>query len=164
MVTLGLLGRMQGLFIASQELADFYRAKGIAAHYVPRATDTFFHPGHDMGAERFEFTFVGNLTRRAARTNIRQTIDMGFDVRVWGGGWQDAVPSQNYGGPHPSAEELADVYARSNVVLNSHMVPMIRFGMMSNRSFDAPASRARVVSDTLQGCEAAALLDLIQAS
>lgn len=165
LVSLGLLRRLQGVFIASQGLTDFYRSKGIKAQYVAQATDPeFFHPGRGAGEERFDVTFVGNLAYRVARPNVFHAIEMGFDVKLWGAGWKDVVPPQNYGGPRLSAEELADVYARSNVVLNSHMAPMIRFGMMSNRSYDALASGARVISDALVGYEAADLPDLIQAS
>lgn len=163
MTSIARLIRFQAVFIASKELADLYRLNGVNAHYVAQATDPdFFHPGRDTGGARFDVTFVGNLATRAGRPIVHQAIDMGFNVKVWGGGWKKVVPPENYGGPRLDADDLACVYARSNVVLNCHMAAMSRMGMMSNRSYDALASGAQVISNTLRGFEAPDLPDLVQ--
>lgn len=134
------------------------------AEYMPQATDTALFNPHAGAAEsgRFDIAFVGNLAARAPRRNIRHAIDLGFPVTVWGEGWEGAVPPDLFGGERLEIDGLASVYARSRIVLNSHMPTMSGFGMMSNRTFDALACGAMVLSDRVPGFSDPGLPDLIQ--
>ena len=156
------LCRYQRLWFASPVLAQDYARMGLPAAFMPQATDTgMFHPDRaGAGGPRYGVVFVGNLAARAPRANIRRALAAGVRVDVWGQGWQGVVPDDLYHGPRLSLEELAEVYARADCVINSHMPQMAAMGFMSNRSHDAMASGAVVMSDVVAGWEGADLPDL----
>lgn len=158
------LARFATVFVASRRLTDILTEAGLEAEYMPQATDpAIFHSGAG-GADpaRYEVAFVGNLVSRAARPAVRQAIEAGFPVTVWGEGWREVVPASQFGGERLDTAGLAAVYARSRIVLNSHMPMMSSLGMMSNRTFDAMAAGAMVLSDRVTGFDDPHLPDLIQ--
>ncbi|RGP36880.1 rhamnan synthesis F family protein [Pseudotabrizicola alkalilacus] len=161
---LACLARYQALFFASDMLARQCAALGLAASYLPQATDTgiFNLAARRQAPVDIEVSFVGNLALRVPRSTVREAIGLGFDVRIWGQGWDGVVPARHIGGDRLDITALAQVYARSRVVLNSHMPHMAELGFMSNRSFDAMACGAQVVSDQVQGFADPALPGLTQ--
>ncbi|MDR7125439.1 rhamnan synthesis F family protein [Pseudotabrizicola sp. 4114] len=163
---LACLARYQALFFASDMLARQCVALGLPASYLPQATDTgiFNLAARGQAPVDIEVSFVGNLALRVPRSTVREAIALGFDVRIWGQGWDGVVPARHIGGDRLDIDALAQVYARSRVVLNSHMPHMAELGFMSNRSFDAMACGARVVSDQVQGFADPALPGLTQIS
>lgn len=162
---LATLRRYQKVFIASALLAERYAALGLDVACLPQATDgAQFNPGAGGAAGlRFDVAFVGNLAPRAPRHNVRRAIALGFGVTVWGEGWQGVVPDSHIGGTRLDTGQLAAVYAGSRVVLNSHMPAMAAMGFMSNRSFDAMACGAHVLSDRVAGFDDSSLPGLIMA-
>ncbi|MFN4153577.1 MAG: rhamnan synthesis F family protein [Paracoccaceae bacterium] len=158
------LARYQAVFIASDSLAARCSVLGLNASYLAQATDiTLFNPAAGGGQPvEHDVSFVGNLAPRAPRGNVREAIARGFDVKIWGQGWDGAVPARYICGTRLGIDELAGVYARSRVVLNSHMPQMADLGFMSNRSFDALGCGAQVVSDPVQGFSDPALPALTQ--
>lgn len=159
------LRRFQKIFFASNPLAQFYGRIGLAAAYLPQATDLdIFDPARATDtSQRFDVVFVGNRAPRVSRQNIVDAIEMGFDVKVWGIGWDGAIPQAQIMGSRLSTPEVAHIYASARVVMNSHMPLMAQLGFMSNRSFDALACGASVVSDEVTGFADRALPDLVQA-
>lgn len=158
------LRRFQSVFFASAPLAKIYAQMGVNAAYLPQASDTNVFkvdtskrakPAHDI-------VFVGNRALRAPRLNILRAIEDGFDIKIWGAGWDDVLPPGHLQGTRLSIEELATVYASAKVVLNSHMPDMAKLGFMSNRTFDALASGAIVVSDHVDGFADSTLVGLFQ--
>jgi Rhamnan synthesis protein F len=158
------LRRFQSVYFASQLLVSTYRDLGVNAFYLPQATDTdlFKVDAAEGGTSSHEIVFVGNRASRAPRTNILRAIAQGVDIHVWGAGWDDVLPSGHFQGERLSSPELAQVYAGARIVLNSHMPTMAQLGFMSNRSFDAMACGARVVSDIVEGFNDPSLHGLIQ--
>lgn len=162
---LATLRRYQKVLFASLAMKMIYESLGVDSAYLPQATDTArFTPGARLtGAPLYDITFVGNMAARAPRSNVRQAISLGYDVKVWGQGWEDVIPAANLVAPRLAPGELPLIYARSRVVLNSHMPMMSQLGFMSNRSFDALACGACVVSDRVALFDDLGLPWLVQA-
>lgn len=156
------LRRYQAVYVASRPLAAAWAAQGVAAAHQDQATDTrHFHPGRADGPA-LGAVFVGARASRAPRRLVIAAIEAGAEVQVWGPGWAGAIPPRLWVAPRLDHEGLAALYARAAVVINDHMPPMARAGMMSNRSFDALACGAAVISDRVAGFDAPDLPWLVQ--
>ncbi|AUM75099.1 rhamnan synthesis F family protein [Paracoccus jeotgali] len=163
-MTAALLGRYQHLYIASQFMAQRLAGLPGGAHYLQQSTEHgHFHPDRRPdGAPELPVVFVGAYAPRAPRKSVLMAIEAGIDVHVWGPGWKGVIPDRLWRGAHLDYDELAQVYASARIVLNDHMPNMALTGMMSNRSFDAIASGAVVISDPVQGFDDPDLPELIQ--
>lgn len=162
--SIGQLSRYQQILCASAALTAQSRLMGLEARYLPQATDhRIFHPEARVAAEpEIGISFVGNLAPRAPRRIVLRAIDLGHRVQIWGQGWDGHVPGELIQGTRLSIEELAQVYARSRIVLNSHMPMMASLGFMSNRTYDALACGACVISDRVVGFDGSDLVGLYQ--
>ena len=161
----GLLRRYQAVFCGSFALTGLMRKAGIGADYLPQATELAqFHPDRrPTGAPDLPLIFVGGYdTGRVDRWLVIEAARAGLEPQIWGPGWQGVVPDRLWRGPHLSYDQLAETYATARVVLNSHMANMAAMGFMSNRSYDALASGAQVISDQVLGFADADLPDLRQ--
>ena len=156
------LARYQSVFVASQLFASYLHKTGIPARYMPQATAIgHFHPDRRRpGAPEIPVAFVGAYAPRADRRLVLYAVKAGHDVRIWGPGGQGVVPDRCLQGARLTYDELAETYATARVVLNSHMPQMAERGFMSNRSYDALASGARVISDHIPGFSAPDLPEL----
>lgn len=118
-----------------------------------QATDpALFHPDRadpDSGAS---VLFVGSA-RGGTREIVRQAAAAGLTVTVYGGGWEEHVPSANIAGTYLPNDELGTAYRAAGMVLNDHWPEMRAGGFLSNRLFDAAASGARVVTDEVPGLD-----------
>ena len=163
---MGMLRRYQARFCASAALAGIYPALGLATDYLPQATEiSHFHPSRrKRGAAEIPLLFVGALAERADRRLVFDAIEAGFEPQIWGPGWQGKVPDRLLMGERLGYDALADTYAAARVILNCHMLRMAELGFMSNRSFDALASGAMVVSDPVRQFTAPDLPELCQAA
>lgn len=104
----------------------------------------------DLDAHRSGVLFVGN-TRGEFRPVVRDAIEAGIPIEVYGHGWEEFIDSQHLRGESLSNSELPHAYRTAAVVLNDHWADMAREGFLSNRLFDAVASGAAVVSDPAAG-------------
>lgn len=156
------LARFQGVFCASKLFANYLQQRGIAAQYLPQATETaHFHPDRRRAdAADIPVVFVGAYAPRVDRRLVVQAVKSGHDVRIWGPGWRGVVPDHCLQGERLNYTELAETYAAARIVLNSHMPQMADLGFMSNRTFDALSSGARVISEVIPEFTAAALPEL----
>lgn len=159
-----MLARYQAVFSASQRLVDLLRPAGIAADYLSQATEAgHFHPDRrPAGAAEIPIAFVGSFSPRVDRRTVVHAVEAGFDVQIWGPGWAGVVPERHLRGERLDYARLAETYASARIILNSHMPAMQRLGFMSNRSFDALASGAFLVSDRIPGFSAPDLPELVQ--
>ncbi|MBP2389196.1 glycosyltransferase family protein [Aeromicrobium fastidiosum] len=96
--------------------------------------------------------FVGR-TRKVARPIVRDAVQVGADLTVFGDGWHEFIDAAHVAADHLPNERLPAAYRGARVVLNDHWTDMARLGFYSNRLFDAVASGARVVSDAVDGLE-----------
>lgn len=162
-----ILARYQTIITSSALLTQRYQQSGLPACYLAQATDPDqFHPDkRGPDAEILPLVFVGNYGVRAPRTLIKAVAQLSqFDLAVWGEGWNGQIPDHCIRATRLPYKELPALYARSRIILNSHMPHMARLGIMSNRSYDALAAGAAVLSDHVNGYSAPDLPDLHQIS
>lgn len=131
----------------SRRLAEHLRDRtGTPVAVLRQATDHLrFRPGRARG-ERRPVVFVGN-SRFADRPVVQAAAAAGLDLVVHGANWDRHLPPSVLGRRYVPNEELAAVYAGADVVLNDHWPVMRRWGLISNRLFDALAAGACVVTD-----------------
>ena len=116
-----------------------------------QATDpALFNPKAGEPDTGAELLFVGN-SRRVLRPLVRDAIQAGLPLTVYGADWRGLVPDAVVAGPFIPNEQLGGQYRAAGVVLNDHWEDMRVSGFLSNRLFDAVASGARVVSDDVAG-------------
>jgi len=101
-------------------------------------------------AQESNIVFVGN-SRKQFRPIVKDAIDAGLDLVVYGSLWEKLINKKYIAGQHIKNEDLGDFYASSGVVLNDHWETMRENGFISNRLFDAAACGAVVVSDYVEG-------------
>ena len=142
----------------SELLAERYRATTTTPVAVlPQATDTRrFDAGPVDPGVASRVLFVGN-TRSVPRPVVLGAVDAGLPLRLVGSGWERYVDPRLVVRDHLPTRELPRWYRSADVVLNDHWDDMARWGLVSNRVFDALACGACVVSDEVPGM--GALLD-----
>jgi hypothetical protein len=96
--------------------------------------------------------FVGK-TRTVFRPVVRDAVQAGLDLAVWGEGWEGLLPDGVHRGVFVANDELPGLYRSARVVLNDHWDDMARDGFVSNRLFDAAATGALVITDPVPGVE-----------
>jgi len=116
-----------------------------------QATDpSRFRPGLAGPEHRSEVLFVGK-TRLVFRPIVRDALEAGADLTLYGEGWTQFVDEQQVAGEFVPNDQLPRYYSGARIVLNDHWEDMRRFGLYSNRLFDAVSAGARVVSDEVEG-------------
>jgi spore maturation protein CgeB len=142
------------VFVASRRHADWLRPQvEVPVIFLPQATDLRrFHPGESLEEVSSEVLFVGN-SRGQRRPAVDWAIEAGLPLTIYGGGWDNLIPSRFVRAAHYPNDELARLYASAGVVLNDHWPDMRDRGFISNRIFDALASGAVLVSDRVVGLE-----------
>ncbi len=110
-----------------------------------------------LGLEkRFDLVFVGNnngADRLGMRQIIADLLPTSHRLAVWGAGWEDKLPEGVWQGEFVPWHELPMVYNSSRIVLNDHQPEMKSHGFVNNRTFDAAACGAIVVSDSVAGMD-----------
>ncbi len=116
-----------------------------------QATDPYrFTPDAAAPDSGYDVLFVGS-TRGEFRPVVRDALDAGVPLSVFGVGWDGVIPPERIAGDFLPNPELPAAYAGAGVVLNDHWPDMAAEGFLSNRLFDAVASGARVLSDDARG-------------
>ena len=125
---------------------------GLDVRTLLQATDTSrFTPGGDA-MPGLGTLFVGR-TRKVLRPIVRDAVEVGADLTIFGDGWGEFVDSALVRADHLANADVPAAYRGARIVLNDHWADMARLGFYSNRLFDAAASGARVVSDPVDGLE-----------
>ncbi len=105
-------------------------------------------------AKEYDLVFVGNnhgVGRLAMRKIIADLLPTTHRLAVWGQGWDGLLPADCWKGEFLAWEQLPDIYRRSCIVLNDHQPEMAKNGFLNNRTFDALACGALVISDPVEG-------------
>jgi hypothetical protein len=155
LVTPAELARYDLRFAAGPVWASRVTAEtGLAVEPLLQATDPArFHPGPaDPAFPDLDTAFVGK-TRRVFRPVVRDAVEAGVDLSVWGEGWETLLPKGMHRGVFVPNDQLPALYRSARVVLNDHWDDMARDGFVSNRLFDAAASGALVVTDPVAGVD-----------
>jgi len=124
---------------------------------LPQAADARrFSVGPVDESLRSQLLFVGN-TRSIARPVVMDCVAAGLPLTLVGAGWERFVDAKLVTKDHVPPDELPAWFRSAEVVLNDHWDDMRRWGIVSNRVFDALACGVCVLSDEVPGM--AALLD-----
>lgn len=116
-----------------------------------QATDpALFHPDLARPDTGYPVLFVGG-SRQKLRPIVRDAIDAGMPLSVFGSEWEGLVPDDFIVGQYLPNEELGAAYRAAGMVLNDHWDDMRHQGFLSNRLFDAAASGARIITDDVSG-------------
>ncbi len=103
------------------------------------------------GGPHHELLFVAN-SRKVRRTVTDELTATEHDLAVYGRDWTSELLDPRYlRGRHIPNDQLASYYAAADIVLNDHWADMAEEGFLSNRLYDASASGAFVISDTVAG-------------
>ena len=140
------------IFVASKGFADDLAARGWPASFLPQCSDTtLFSPRAPIPSLASDVLFVGNTGATSPpRPAAAEALKVGLDLSVWGVGWEGHIPNSIIRGTWVANEDLANVYASANVVLNDHNASMVTQGFASNRVFDVLASGVPLVSDRIK--------------
>ncbi len=134
--------------VASKKYAKQLNDYGINAIYVPQFTNPQkFYPNFKSELKT-DILFVGSNWHD--RTSLRYTIELGYNVSVYGYNWHGIVPENMYKGEYIPNEQLSQYYSSAKIVLNDHRPDMKEFGFVNNRIYDATASGALVISDYIK--------------
>lgn len=151
------LERYDAVLVASAQHARTLKARlTVPVHEFLQATDPQQFAPRPQVAKRWDLVFVGNnggTDRAAIRPIIADLLPTPHQLAVWGSGWEGLLPPGVWQGKFVPAEQLADLYAASWIVLNDHQAEMRQFGFVNNRTFDAVACGSIVVCDDVIGLD-----------
>ena len=149
------LARYDSLLVASRPLARRLRRE-VDVPVIPflQATDPeHFRPLPGV-KPFFDVVFVGN-NKGEGRLGMRQIVadllPTTHRLGVWGACWDGLLPDGVWQGTFVPHEKLPEVYNLGRVALNDHQPEMRAEGFVNNRTFDAVACGATVVSDQVAG-------------
>lgn len=125
---------------------------GLEMRTLLQATDTSRFTPTGPAMDGLGALFVGR-TRKVLRPIVRDAVEAGADLTIFGDGWGEFVDSSFVRADHLANADVPGAYRGARIVLNDHWADMARLGFYSNRLFDAAASGARVVSDPVDGLE-----------
>ncbi|TDD73000.1 glycosyltransferase [Jiangella aurantiaca] len=109
-----------------------------------------FQPG-TSAASAGPVLFLGSGRRGEVRPIVRDAIQAGVDLHVYGLNWRDEIPARYLRGEYLANDAAGAAYEQARVVLNDHWADMRAHGFVSNRVFDAVAAGGRVISDPVEG-------------
>ena len=148
--------------VSEQETANYDTVFAASRHWQPefvqavpllQATDPQrFTPKAGVADSGEPVLFVGS-TRGQFRPVVRDALDAGVGLALYGVGWETFVDPALISGEFLANEQLPSAYASAQVVLNDHHPHMAELGFLSNRLFDATATATRVISDHALGLE-----------
>ena len=124
---------------------------GIKTIFTPQFTNPQkFYYEYDENAAH-DILFVGRPGYE--RISAKWAIESGFDVALYGEGWEGKAPKELIKGIYIDNKKLHKYYASAKIVLNDTRQDMKKYGFISNRIFDATASGAFVISDYMPEIE-----------
>jgi hypothetical protein len=138
----------------SGELAERYRGSSrLDVAVLPQAADgRRFTAGAADPTLASRVLFIGN-TRSVPRPAALGALDAGLALTLIGRGWERYVDPGRILRESVPYGDLPAWYRSADVVLNDHWDEMARWGLVSNRVFDALACGACVVSDEVAGMD-----------
>ena len=140
------------VFVASQQYAEkLNKELTVPVQPLLQCTDPdVFYPDEEGNEEVGEVLFVGN-SRKVYRKIVRDALEAGLNVDVYGTNWEFFLPPGYLKGEHIPNQVLRRYYTQCGVLLNDHWDTMRQRGFISNRLFDAAACGATIISDEISG-------------
>lgn len=141
----------QLIAVASPTYQKEIEKLGIKTIFVPQFTNPhkFFYEYDENAA--YDILFVGRPGYE--RISAKWAIEAGFDVALFGEGWENQAPKEMVKGTYVDNTELHKYYASAKIVLNDTREDMKRAGFISNRVFDVTASGGFLISDYMPEIE-----------
>jgi GT2 family glycosyltransferase/spore maturation protein CgeB len=144
------------LVFAGSEIARaaIERSSSVAAEVMPLATNPErFKPRDPDPALAVDVAFVGNLwgEERGVARVLGDLVTGGRTVGAWGRGWSEHVSASGLDRGQLPYEEVPDVYASADIVVDDTATPTKPWGLVNGRVFDALAAGTVVVSDNEAG-------------
>ena len=141
----------QLIAVASPTYQKEIEKLGIKTIFVPQFTNPrkFFYE-YDKEAS-YDILFVGRPGYE--RISAKWAIESGFDVALFGEGWETQAPKEMVKGTYIDNSELHKYYASAKIVLNDTRADMKKAGFISNRVFDVTASEGFLISDYMPEIE-----------
>lgn len=99
-----------------------------------------------------QLLFVGN-SRKIFRKVIKDLLPTKYDLSVYGTLWESIIDKKYIKGTHIPNPELFKYYGSCDILLNDHWDDMRDKGFISNRIFDALATKAFIITDNVKGIE-----------
>ncbi|NEN93776.1 MAG: glycosyltransferase family 1 protein, partial [Okeania sp. SIO3H1] len=142
------------VFVASYSYAEeLQKQVKVPVQTLLQCTDqNLFYPDKEGYEEVGKILFVGN-SRKVYRQIVKDAIEAGLKVDVYGTNWEKLLPSGYLKGEYIPNEILRRYYSKCGVLLNDHWNTMGEKGFISNRLFDAAACGATIISDKIAGLE-----------
>ena len=124
---------------------------GIKTIFTPQFTnpEKFFYEYDEEKSH--DILFVGRPGYE--RISALWAIESGFDVALYGDGWQNKVDNKYFKGKYIDNHELHKYYASAKIVLNDTRHDMKKAGFISNRLYDVTASGGFLISDYMPEIE-----------
>lgn len=124
---------------------------GLKTIFVPQFTnpEKFFYEYAPEAA--YDILFVGRPGYE--RISAKWAMESGFDVALFGEGWERQAPPEMVKGTYIDNRELHKYYASAKIVLNDTRPDMKEKGFISNRVFDVTASGGFLISDYMPEIE-----------
>ena len=137
--------------VASKSYQRDIEKYGIKTVFVPQFTNAqkFYYEYDENTA--YDILFVGRPGYE--RVSAKWAIESGFDVALFGDGWQDKAPEKYFKGKYIDNNELHKYYSSAKIVLNDTREDMKKAGFISNRVFDVTASGGFLISDYMPEIE-----------
>lgn len=142
-------------FVASPLLAEHLRERvpHTPIHVLLQATDQRrFRPRTAESQWAHDVVFVGN-SRFSDRPLVLAAAEADVGLVVHGANWERYLTPGTLGERFVPNDLVPVVYSSAKVVLNDHWGDMRRWGLVSNRVFDALACGACLVSDDVPGLD-----------
>lgn len=137
--------------VASLSYQKQLKKFGLKTIYVPQFTNPKkFYYEYDAD-KSYDILFVGRPGYE--RISAKWAMESGFEVALFGSGWQDKAPSKYFKGDFIDNTELHKYYASAKIVLNDTRDDMKKAGFISNRVFDVTASGGFLISDYMPEIE-----------
>jgi len=151
------LERYDAVLVASLPHAEkLEKELSVPVYPFLQATDPeHFRPYPEI-SKQFDLIFVGNNNgsgRLEMRKIVADLLPTPYRLAVWGQGWKGKLPPGVLQGDFIPWQDLPKVYAMAHIVLNDHQPEMIEYGFVNNRTFDAIACDAIVISDHVKDME-----------
>lgn len=150
---LGQLARFDHVFCCSAFLVAYYSKFSIRTSYLPKAVDTeHFKPLTDADRKKqLPVVFVGDNAPQGDLGVVFAAAKGNVGLKVWGGGWKGALPSDVFEGEHLDFDELVNVYASARIVLNPQTTNMKKLGMIASPALAALSCGAEVITEPVAG-------------
>lgn len=115
--------------------------------YLPQFTNTkrFFY--EEDKKYHSSILFVGNPHNNWFRPSVKYALRNNFDISIYGKYWEKYIDKRYIKGEYIDNNELHKYYSNADIVLNDTFDNMKKWGIISNRIFDATACKAFIISD-----------------